>query len=158
MITMKHHKQIINSLRMKLSIAILVILIFIISIIGAWFESRRIISPCQKQGCYVQVVYAKDEASELEQITTYIVRKFLPHGRQTAVTALACFISESKLKTDAYNFNSNGTEDRGIAQINSIWGMKPEDAHDWKKNIDKAYEIFLRSNKTFNPWFGKGCH
>ena len=83
-------------------------------------------------------------------------KKFQPHGRAIAVKALACFISESGLRTNAVGVNNNGSNDVGIAQINSIHGMSTEDRMNWKKNIDKAYQIYKRSG--WKPWYGANCN
>lgn len=103
----------------------------------------------------MHVVYAKDEATELEQITRYIIEKFEPEGRNVAVRALACFISESGLRPKAVGVNNNGTNDVGVAQINSIHGMSTEARMDYKKNIDKAYTIYKR--RGWGAWYGKEC-
>ena len=95
-------------------------------------------------------------APTLENIVAYIAKVFEPEGKQVVVKAIQCFYAESGLRPEAYNYNSNGTEDFGIAQINSIWGMKVDDAHDFRKNIDKAYEIYKRSH-SFRPWYAKEC-
>lgn len=98
------------------------------------------------------------EEPTLENIVAYITKVFEPEGKHIVVRAINCFYSESGLRPDAVNTsNSNGTVDRGIAQINSIWKMKPEDAHNYRKNIDKAYEIYKRSG-SFRPWYGKACN
>jgi hypothetical protein len=102
------------------------------------------VKPCPDTGCenhFVKVVYAADERTELQKITDYIVYKFQPFGREVAVKALSCFISESGLRPDAYNWNTNNTADVGVAQINDVHKMTVEERKDWKKNIDKASEI-----------------
>lgn len=92
-----------------------------------------------------------------ENIVAYIAKVFEPEGTAIVVKAIDCFYSESGLRTDAYNFNAwNSTDDRGIAQINSIHGMKPEDAHNPWKNIDKAHQIY-KSRGNFSAWYGRGC-
>ncbi len=89
-------------------------------------------------------------------IIAYIAKVFENEGTAVQVRAINCFYSESGLRTDAVSpTNKNGTIDRGVAQINSIHGMKPEDAHDFKKNIDKAYQIYKR--RGFSAWYGKAC-
>lgn len=117
--------------------------------------SPGIVSPCPDSGCAVKMVYAAEGKTELQEITDYIVRKFEPEGRQVAVKALDCFISESGLRPDAININKNGTWDYGLAQWNQVHGQKIEDLKDWKHQIDLAYRLYKRSG--WKPWYGAGC-
>lgn len=91
------------------------------------------------------------------QIVHEIARVFEPEGKAVVVKAINCFYSESGLRADAYNpRNKNGTNDAGVAQINSIWKMSLEERFDYRMNIRKAYEIYKRSG-SFNPWYGALC-
>ena len=88
------------------------------------------------------------EKSEREQIFEYIVEVFGEHSPD-AFNVLFC--ENRNLDPYATNHNRNGTIDRGIFQLNSAyWGG--EENFDWKTNIDKAYMIFERANKTWRPW------
>ena len=91
-------------------------------------------------------------------IVAYIMQVFGKYGTDVGVQAINCFYSESGLRTEAYNYNTNGTDDRGIAQINSIHGYNPQDLHDYTKNIDAAEKVFLRAGKSFRPWYGTSCN
>lgn len=102
-------------------------------------------------------------------IVAYIMEVFGKYGTHVGVQAIQCFYSESGLRTDAYNHNpekkdENGnvirkaSEDRGVAQINSVHKYNPQDMHDYRKNIDAAEKVFLRAGKTFNPWYGVLCN
>ena len=151
---MKHNRQYINKL--KFQNRIFWVLVFFALVAGVLYLTRpEIVSPCGDNGCAVKVVYASEEVSELEQITAYIVKKWAKHGHSEQVHALSCFISESGLRTKAVGVNNNGSNDVGIAQINSVHGMSTEDRMDFKKNLDKAYKLYLRQGWT--PWYGKGC-
>jgi len=112
----------------------------------------KIISPLSDSQ---HIVYAAEGKSELQEITDYVIKKFEPEGRQVAVKALACFISESGLRNEAVNVNHNGTNDVGVAQINSIHGLSTEDRMNYKKNIDKAYQIY--KSRGWNAWYGAYC-
>lgn len=92
-----------------------------------------------------------------ENIIAYIAKTFAPEGTAVMVKAIECFYSESGLRTNAYNFNSNGTDDRGVAQINSVHRMSAGDAHNFTKNIDKAYAIYKSRGNNFSAWYGRGC-
>jgi len=96
--------------------------------------------------------------SELEEIVAYITRTFEPEGKDVVVEAINCFYSESGLRTDAYNFNSNNTSDHSVAQINSVHIGRFGDGFtkDWKENIDTAYKIY--KEQGWNPWYGKLCN
>lgn len=137
----------------------LIFFTIIITAVGVALVQPKIVSPCSESGCLVERVMAYEEKSELEQITDYIIKKFQPYGRTVAVQALACFISESGLRPDAVNVNSDAVKstDVGIAQINLYWHRESaENMTDWKKNIDKAEQIY-KQRKNFSSWYGKAC-
>lgn len=84
-------------------------------------------------------------------IEKYICDKW---GVYDCKNALAIFKAESGLREEAFNINTNGTIDVGIAQINSIHFKKKscslKEIVDAYKNIDCAYQIFKASG--WNPW------
>ena len=153
-----HHKDYIAKLKLQNRIFWT---IAFFSLVGAilYITKAPTINPCPHDciNASAKVVYAADEADELEQITAYIVEKFQPHGRQVAVRALACFISESGLRPDVIHVNTDGTTDAGIAQVNLYWHRETaERMTDWKLNIDKAERIYA-SRKNFSAWYGAYC-
>ena len=92
-----------------------------------------------------------------EEVLSYIVEVFSPEGRAVVVKAMNCFYSESGLRWNAVSpVNKNGTRDGGIAQINDVHKLTMEQRLDYKVNINKAYEIYKRSN-NFQAWYGMGC-
>ena len=81
----------------------------------------------------------------------YICEKF---GTYDCKPALAVASAESGLVEDKYHYNSNGTIDIGIFQINEVhWnklGCSPAELFDAKKNVDCAYSIWKENG--WNPW------
>jgi len=121
--------------------------------VGIWMLQPTIISPLSDSQ---NIVYATEGKSELQQIVDYIIHKWEKHGRTETVKALSCFISESGLRPEAYNFNKNGTWDYGIAQWNQVHGQTIEELRgDWKKQIDLAYRLYTQ--RGWKPWYGAGC-
>ena len=95
------------------------------------------------------------QQATLRNIVAYIAETFEPEGKAVVVEAINCFYSESKLNPLAKGCNKNGTCDSGIAQINSVHKLTDEQAQNYKKNIDKAYEIY--KDRKWEAWYGKGC-
>lgn len=126
---------------------------------GIYVVQPRIVSPCPETGCassFIKTVYAKEPRTELQEIVDYIVYKFEPEGKAVVVQAINCFYSESGLRNDAFGVNRNGTNDVGVAQINSIHGMSTEDRMDYRKNVDKAYQIY--KSRGWDAWYGAHCN
>lgn len=105
-------------------------------------EAREIVSPT------VRIAYAYDgliKESDNKDIAEYICEVF---GDQCPI-ALAVARAESGMRSDAYNFNTNGTLDFGVMQVNSVhWGKEGcfiSDLTDPYKNVDCAYKIYLSS-------------
>lgn len=94
-------------------------------------------------------VYINRAGRDVTDIVEYTKKKF---GSQ-ATLALAIFTAESGLDPQAVNYNSNGSVDRGIAQINSChchW-VDCSRLFDWKYNIDVAYQL-SRGGQNWNAW------
>ena len=148
---MKHHIQIIRRYQHE-KWFLCAALVFILAGILLYFTQPPIISPCPDTGCYVKVVYAKSEASELEQAISYVIKKFEPEGMTVVIQALDIMKCESHLNINAYNYNDNGSSDYGLFQINTIhikrYGNKF--MHDWKANIDVAYDLY--KHQAWSPW------
>lgn len=156
---MTHHKKYILGLKLQNRIFWT---LFISAMVGAllYVTQEEVVSPCpEDRGCSVKVhtVYASDDSTELEQIVAYITKKFAPEGKHVVVKAIQCFYGESGLRNNAVGVNKNGSNDVGVAQINSIHGMSTEDRMNYKKNIDKAYKIYKSRGNTFDAWYAPAC-
>lgn len=92
-----------------------------------------------------------------KEVIDEITRVFEPEGKHIIVRAINCFYSESGLRWDAVGTNKNGTHDGGVSQINDVHGLTLDERLDYKVNIQKAYEIYLRNGSSFRPWYAIGC-
>jgi len=123
-------------------------------------HQSEIISPLPNTGFYLRTTVYADESDHpaysetWEDVSKEIIEVFSIEGKQATEWALRCFYSESGWREEAYNFNSNETDDRGIAQINSVHGYSG-DLHDYKYNIRKALEIYQRDGSV--AWYGSQC-
>jgi hypothetical protein len=168
----------------NLKIKFLIIFIFIIGfltglyllvrVINSWFNTHtiqfnQVISITVKPPFEIkkrevkikQVVNVLDKIKEPETtLEKYVFDKW---GAENYKLAIAIFTAESGLREDAYNINSNGTVDYGIAQINSVnWKIKGcslKEIAFWKGNIDCAYKLWDRANGregdgkgSWTPW------
>lgn len=94
-------------------------------------------------------VYINRRGEDVTAIVEYSKKKF---GSQAPI-ALAIFTAESGLYSKAVNYNSNGSVDSGIAQINSChchW-VDCSRLFDWRYNIDVAYQL-SGGGKNWYPW------
>lgn len=86
--------------------------------------------------------------SDEEQMIGYLVETF---GADTDLAITLLLECENKrFDPKAVHYNTNGTVDRGLFQINSVHGG--EELLDWKTNIDKAYQIYHASGDKFTAW------
>jgi len=56
------------------------------------------------------------------------------------------------LGVDRINWNSNGTWDFGLWQINQVHGYTREQLADYKFNTDVAYKIFVNAGYSYSAW------
>lgn len=111
-------------------------------------------------GTPTPVPSASPTPTELEEVISYITKKFEPEGKHVVVQAINCFYSESGLRPNAVGQNSDAprSKDHGIAQLNDYWHKLTEaEKTDIKANIDRAYKIYKGRGNSFDPWYGKGC-
>lgn len=62
---------------------------------------------------------------------------------------LAIMKAESGCNPNAVNYNTNGTKDTGLMQLNSAYWKQTMDP---EENIAEAYRIYTRWGNTFNAW------
>jgi len=86
--------------------------------------------------------------TEKEQIFNYIVDVFGEDSADAITIINKC--ENHAFNPNAENWNSNGTWDAGIFQINQIHGYSIEQMKDWKQNIDAAKKIF--DNGGWKQW------
>ena len=97
----------------------------------AQLDNTQILKPTpyqQQVVDYIHVVFGKDADNFLK--------------------ILSC--ENHALRWDAQNFNSDGSVDIGIGQINSIHGVPAHYLYDWRTNVDISYQIFKSSG--FGAW------
>ncbi len=100
----------------------------------------------------VKVINAIPNPVDLKTDTEkYIYEKF---GLQDYKVAIAIARSESGLREDAINVNTNGSVDVGVFQVNSSNFKRPgcslKEIANYKGNIDCAYSMFKASG--WSPW------
>jgi len=106
-------------------------------------EAKEYIKP-------VVVVSQNSQMTEKQQIMSYIVEVFGDDADDAITIINKC--ENSDFNPKATNYNSNGTWDTGIFQINQIHGYSLEEMQNWKKNIDAAKKIFDKAGKKWTPW------
>lgn len=87
------------------------------------------------------------DRSEKEEIIAYIVEVF---GEEAPNAFNVLYCENRGLRADAVNWNSNGSWDAGIFQINSIHGYTMDQMKDYKQNIKAAKKIF--DGRGWNAW------
>ena len=88
-------------------------------------------------------------------ITNEIIEQFKDQGKTVTLQAIKIAECKSKLNPNAYNWNTNNTEDFGPFQINTCHISKYGDKFktDYKENIRVAKDLYLK--QKWNPWVCK---
>ena len=134
-----------------------VILIFICAAAIVFATKPKIISPCQKDGCKVDVVMAQEPKTDMQAVIDQTIKEFSPEGSSVVHDALNVMWCEHRFNignaNDTPHKNSDGSLDWGAFQINSLWDKVYGTAFhtDFKANIHDAHLIWLRSH-SFNEW------
>ena len=134
-----------------------VILFFLVCYGLVRLTEPKVISPCQKDGCFVKVVMAQETKTDMQSVIDQTIKEFSPEGASVVHDALNVMWCEHRFNigdgTDKPHQNDNGTLDWGSFQINSLWdkvfGTKFHT--DYKENIRVAHQVWLRSH-SFNQW------
>ena len=145
----------------KVTISILLVAFFTaLGVIFIILTRPPVISPLPDSG-YSFSVQAMEPTPTPEnpsktEIIAYIAKVWENEGVYEQARAISCFVSESGLRADAYNFNANGTWDVGPAQLNSIHGLPDDVVYNPYKNIDYAYKLWKR--RGWQSWYGNNCN
>lgn len=74
-----------------------------------------------------------------------LIKKIWGHASTIGLAIAKC---ESGYRSEATNNNTNGTQDQGVFQVNSVHGMP--DMFDAVANISYAYTLYI--SQGTNPW------
>ena len=85
-----------------------------------------------------------------EQIIQYVIDVFGKDAERGLNMLLNC--ENRMLRTDAENWNGNGSWDYGLWQINSIHGYSQKELSDYKFNTHVAFKIYKNAGYSFSPW------
>jgi hypothetical protein len=123
-----------------------------IALWGLVFDFLKIISILEQPVSAYQKVLVVEKAdhslTEKEKILNYIVEVFGEDSADAITIINKC--ENHAFDPKATNWNSNGTWDTGIFQINQIHGYTMDEMQDWHKNIDAAKKIF--DNRGWTAW------
>lgn len=86
--------------------------------------------------------------SEKQQIIDYIVEVF---GEDAPAAFNVLFCENASLNPRAVNHNRNGSRDLGVFQLNDAY-HGGEENFDYKRNVDKAYQIFKSHGSKWTAW------
>ena len=135
--------------------------------VSEWFDSNRFqfnkpieitlkapVEIVERKATVTEIIEIVNELPTLENLTPieeHICEKW---GVFDCRIALAVAKSESGMREQAFNINTNNTIDVGIFQINSVHFKKDncqfKDMLDERKNVDCAFEIWEAQGWT--PW------
>ena len=104
---------------------------------------------CFKFGCDEEV----ETTSQKQEIIDYIVEVF---GEEAPNAFNVLYCENKGLRPDAINYNSNGSTDHSIFQINSIHAKRFGEGFktDWRENIRVAHAI--QQEQGWTPWACSG--
>ena len=151
---------------------------------NAWFELNRFVFKNPVEIIFNKPISVEEREIEVTEVINIIETIPAPEDLETDIEkyiyevfgiehyrmAIATFKCESGLREEAFNINTNGTIDVGIAQINSvnfkIEGCSLKEVVHAESNIDCAFRLWDRGDGeedngrgNFNAWVGykNGC-
>jgi hypothetical protein len=83
-------------------------------------------------------------------VEEYIRLKFGVWGDKAVTMLKTC--ENKELNPTAINWNSDGTWDFGLFQVNQTHGYTQEQLADYKFNTDVAWKLFVRAGYKFTDW------
>jgi hypothetical protein len=141
----KHQLQVQRDVFKVLAVALLVALAF------AWVKrsmevSAEMIHP-QPNGIWIVEKPVPYEVTKLPEWVEEFTRAVFGTEADNALKVFKC---ESGLREKAYNKNKNGSSDSGVAQINSIHGVREKWLNNYRINILIAKQLY--DEQGWNPW------
>src|SRR3990167_630705 len=131
------------------SVLILAAFLALVAVVGYYNKPQPMISPLPRS--FMPTIVKVVEASPGDPVIDYISFVFRKEGTRVVGKMISCAYGESKFNTDAYNYNTDGSDDLGIFQINSKHGYSIEDRRNYKKNIQMAYKIY--KTQGLRAWY-----
>jgi hypothetical protein len=141
----KHQLEVQRDVFKVLAVSMLVALAF------AWVKrSMDVSAEMVHPQPYSVIVVEKEVPVEVVRLPDEVEEFVRAVFGKEADNALKVFRCESGLRAQAYNKNTNGSIDVGVAQINSVHGVPKRYLENYKINILVAKQIYDASG--WNPW------
>lgn len=152
------HKFLKKNSWISIAIVILVagILVAICVLTGEYDKKLKLLGDSllvRKVWAMQKTVYKLPELAPLPERETNIALIKKVWGKDSKL-GLAIARAESGYQTKVVNYNTNGTVDQGVFQVNSVHEMPEMD--DAVANISYAYTMFLKQGTT--PWDSSKIH
>lgn len=123
--------------------------IWVVAIITCYSFAHPIKNAPEAPVVVSNVVHAQEVVYD-NPIEQYIRLKFGVYAEDGLTMLKTC--ENKQLNPTAINWNSNGTWDYGLWQINQVHGYTQEQLADYQFNTDVAWKIFERAGYKFTDW------
>jgi hypothetical protein len=129
-----------------------VILLVQFPVFGKYFLNTTHTISFENPNPIVVEVEAKEEPTPTpsDPVEAYIYQVFGDDAERGIKMLREC--ENKTMNPEAINWNSNGSSDFGLWQVNSIHGYTHEQLADPYFNTDVAYKIYQRRGNTFSAW------